>query len=115
MTEVIETNLSPNDEIVRQELMKHKASVTEKAPESAPQVKVEPEPELKPKSYTVQLSVEQEARLIREASNRQLTAKKFLQEQVNEMLNVNIGRAFVSSATFMGSSKKIVAPSNRGI
>lgn len=112
MTEV----LSPNDDIVVQELKKHGASVSGKAPESLPKTAAPIEPALeKTKPFTVHLNAEQEARLIREGANRQLTATQYLQQVVDDALKLNIGRAYVSSATFMGASPKVVAPSTRSI
>lgn len=69
--------------------------------------------EIKTKKFSVQLTAEQEARLIREASNKQMSALTYLQQLVEEQLSGNIGRAFVSGAGFMSTDgKKVTAPTN---
>jgi len=70
-------------------------------------------PEVKKKKFTVELNASQEARLIREASNRQVSASDYLQEIVGEKLGKGIGASFISGPRIDGKPlKKITAPTN---
>ena len=67
----------------------------------------------KKKKLTVELSAEQEARLIREAANRQMDAKSYLQSICDKALSGSIGKAFVTSPGFNGKpAVKVTAPTN---
>ena len=67
----------------------------------------------KKKKLTVELDTAQEMRLLREASNRQMSAKDYLQEIVADALSGSVGRAYITGPSFEGNNgKKIKAPTN---
>ena len=68
-------------------------------------------PEPKGKTYKVELTVQQEARLCREAFANSVTNSEHLQNIVDEKLTSDIGAPFISSASFMGD--KVKGPSNK--
>ena len=68
---------------------------------------------VKTKKITVQLSVEQEARLLREAANRKMDPKSYLQLICDKALSGSIGKAFVTSPGFNDKpAVKVTAPTN---
>ena len=70
-----------------------------------------PAPLPKAKKIQVTLDVSQEARLIREAAVKGVTAKEHLQSIVDAALKSEIGKPLISGTSWMGS--KVTGPSNR--
>ena len=75
-----------------------------------PKVTPAPEP-LKDKVYKVKITVQQEARLTREAYAQKLTNTEHLQNIINDKLNTGIGAPFVNGAGWM-DAKKVKGPTN---
>lgn len=69
-----------------------------------------PEKEPKPKRMQINLSVQQEARLIREAAVAGMDAKSYLQQIIDKELEAEIGKPIITGATFMGN-KTVFGPS----
>jgi hypothetical protein len=104
-------DLQIDDPIVVAELKKKQIAVNKENKTVLPEIN-EPEPiKAKLKKVYVELTAPQEARLIRESDSRQMTARQFLQELVNERLTTNVGAAFISGPSF-AKGPRVTAPSN---
>lgn len=114
MNNSVSTSLECNDPIVLQELKKHRASAFRENKESLPSTASD-RPISKEKEFRIKLTVEQEARLIRESANRQISAQVFLQQVIDEAFNRQIGKAYVTSATFMGGGNERVTTPSTGL
>lgn len=75
-----------------------------------PKTNTDSAPALKKKKLTVELTAPQEARLLREAANRQMQPREYLQQLVDEQLSEKIGRAYVTAASTFGP--RVTGPSN---
>ena len=107
----MKTDLAIDDPIVVAELKKKQIGANKKNETSLPETN-QPEPiQAKLKKVYVELSAQQEARLIREADSRQMTARQFLQELVNERLTTNVGAAFITGPSY-AKGPKVTGPSN---
>ena len=103
--------LQIDDPLVVEELRKKQIAVNKENKTVLPEVN-EPEPiQPKLKKISVELTAPQEARLIREADSRQMSAKQFLQELVNERLTTNVGAAFISGPSY-AKGPKVTGPTN---
>ena len=84
-------------------------------PQGSRQKVIEPTPAPAPlpkaKKIQVTLDVSQEARLIREAAVKGVTAKEHLQSIVDAALKSEVGKPLISGTSWMGA--KITGPSNR--
>ncbi len=105
------TDLAIDDPIVVAELKKKQIATNKENKTTLPEINT-PEPiQAKLKKISVELTAPQEARLIREADSRQMSAKQFLQELVNERLTTNVGAAFISGPSY-AKGPKVTGPSN---
>ena len=103
--------LSIDDPIVLEELKKKSIGANADNKTVLPEIN-QPEPiQAKLKKISVELTAPQEARLIREADSRQMTARQFLQELVNERLTTNVGAAFITGPSY-AKGPKVTGPSN---
>ena len=68
-------------------------------------------PELFTKTFSVELTPQQEARIIREGAMRNISPIQFLQQVVDERLSENVGKAPITSPSW-ASGKKVTAPTN---
>tara|TARA_R110002012_G_scaffold34325_1_gene99310 strand:- start:374 stop:745 length:372 start_codon:yes stop_codon:yes gene_type:complete len=67
----------------------------------------------KKKKVTLELTVQQEARAIREASVLNISMKDYLQNLLDEKLQTDVGRALIGGSSFMNKGgAKVLAPSN---
>jgi hypothetical protein len=86
-------------------------------PQGSRQKVIEPTPAPAPlpkaKKLQVTLDVSQEARLIREAAVKGITAKEHLQAIVDAALKSEIGKPLISGTSWMGA--KVTGPSNRKV
>tara|TARA_R110002012_G_scaffold151766_1_gene311732 strand:+ start:140 stop:502 length:363 start_codon:yes stop_codon:yes gene_type:complete len=81
-----------------------KQKVVESTPPIAP---------AKKKKISLELSVQQEARAIREASVLNISMKDYLQNLLDEKLQTEVGRALIGGSSFMNKGgAKVLAPTN---
>ena len=107
----MKTELAIDDPLVINELKKKQIAANKENKTVLPETN-EPEPiQIKLKKISIELTAPQEARLIREADSRQMTAKQFLQELVNERLTTNVGAAFITGPSY-ARGPKVVGPTN---
>ena len=67
----------------------------------------------KKKKLSIELTAPQEARLLRESSNRNISPTDFLLEIVEERLGKAVGATYINAPRLNGqTSKKITAPTN---
>ncbi|MGI9555982.1 MAG: hypothetical protein ACR2M9_03895 [Cyanophyceae cyanobacterium] len=105
------TDLAIDDPIVVAELQKKQIAVNKKNETVLPETN-QPEPiQARLKKISIELTAPQEARLIREADSRQMTAKQFLQELVNERLTTNVGAAFITGPSY-AKGPRVTGPTN---
>ena len=69
-----------------------------------------PAPAKKKKKIQVELETACEARLIREAAVKGISAKEYLNQIVSDALTADIGKATITAPSFAG--RKVTAPTN---
>ena len=71
----------------------------------------EPLAPVKKKKFSVELTAEQEARCLREATIKGMSAKEYLQSLVDSKLETDIGRKLIGGSSFMSNGgAKVMAP-----
>lgn len=104
-----------NDPIIKAEIaklgLKPGANNQPAVPVGSRQVLPEPTPAPAKKKKKIQVELETacEARLIREAAVKGMSAKEYLNQIVSEALTADIGKATITAPSFAG--RKVTAPS----
>ena len=106
----MKTELAIDDPLVVAELQKKQIAVNKKNETVLPEANEPAQLQQKLKKISIEITTEQELRLIRESSSRQQTPKQYLQDLVNERLSESVGKPFVTAPSFAGN-KKVTGPS----
>ena len=103
--------LAIDDALVLEELKKKGIGANADNKTVLPTVETPAQLQPKLKKLSIEITVDQELRLIREAASRQTTPKQYLQDLVNERLSESVGKPYVTGPSFAGN-KKVTGPSN---
>ena len=103
--------LKIDDELVLNELKMKGIGANADNKTVLPEVETPAQLQPKLKKISIEITTDQELRLIREAASRQTTPKGYLQDLVNERLSESVGKPFVTAPSFAGG-KKVTGPTN---